>query len=78
LPATDATYLAIASICWALRMLLNAGMPPPPFRSWRLTVASFGFRSSRFGPTVPLVPASASVWQLPQFVLNSPRAAALD
>ena len=34
--------MAIASICWALRMLLNAGMPPPPFRSWRLTVASFG------------------------------------
>ena len=29
------------------------------------------YASSRFGPIVPLVPASASVWQPPQVVMNS-------
>src|ERR687885_368029 len=27
--------------------------------------------SSRFGPSVPLVPASASVWHVPQLLTNS-------
>ena len=33
----------------------------------RVTTSSLdGFASSRFGPTVPVAPASASVWQPPQ------------
>src|SRR4029077_16256228 len=30
-----------------------------------------GSRSSRFGPTLPVEPASASVWQPPQFAVNT-------
>jgi hypothetical protein len=37
---------------------------------WCVTVASSGFSWSRFGPTVPWVPALASVWQPPQVVTN--------
>ncbi|HEU4942941.1 MAG TPA: hypothetical protein VFT18_06720 [Gaiellaceae bacterium] len=49
----------------------KAGMPPPPFlicvdARWKV-----GFVWSRFGPTVPEVPASANVWHEPQFVVKS-------
>src|SRR5436305_1910668 len=42
-------------------------MIAPPWRTCFSARASDGFRSSRFGPTCPVVPASFSVWQLPQF-----------
>src|SRR4051812_40857761 len=38
-------------------------MPPRPFVTRLTTVASAGFASSRFGPTVPLAPAAERVWQ---------------
>lgn len=66
LPATEETYFATASI-WDLESCpLNDGMGAFPFvtrvtASWKL-----GFASSRFGPIVPVVPASARVWQFPQ------------
>jgi hypothetical protein len=45
---------------------LNAGIAPPPTSTWWATVAFAGFSWSRFGPMLPLVPASFSVWQPPQ------------
>ena len=39
-------------------------MTAPPFVTWRTTIACAGFSWSRFGPTVPVAPAAASVWQL--------------
>jgi hypothetical protein len=43
---------------------LNEGITPLPFVT-RSTTSDFGgFASSRFGPTVPVAPASFSVWQL--------------
>src|SRR5438093_7743491 len=38
-------------------------MTAPPFVTCLTTAASDGFSWSRFGPTVPVAPASASVWQ---------------
>src|SRR3954471_6537043 len=52
-------------------------MAPPPFVTCFCTVAKSGFRSSRFGPTFPLVPAAPSVWQLPQFCVKTDLPAAL-
>src|SRR5215212_8760293 len=66
LPAFSATYLATASISACERSPLKEGIPPPPFSTWCCTVATSGARSSRFGPTPPLEPAAASVWQFPQ------------
>src|SRR3954451_8816466 len=40
-------------------------MGPPPWMTWFATVSWLGFRSSRFGPTLPLEPAAFSVWQPP-------------
>ena len=40
-------------------------------RDLRDRVSRVGFASSRLGPTVPVVPASASVWQLPQLATKS-------
>ena len=37
-----------------------------PFVTRSITSSFDGFASSRFGPTFPLAPAAASVWQLPQ------------
>ena len=51
-------------------MPLKAGIAPPPFVTWRWAIARFGFSWSRFGPTVPFVPASLSVWQLPQLAVK--------
>src|SRR4051794_40082115 len=46
----------------------NAGMPWPPWRTQRSTVAALGLASSRLRPTLPLAPAALSVWQLPQLL----------
>src|SRR5215207_8608266 len=45
-------------------------MTPFPFVTRSVTSASSGFALSRFGPTLPLAPASESVWQPEQFVLK--------
>ena len=44
-------------------MLLNAGMTAPPLVTCVTTLSYGGFSWSRFGPTVPVAPASANVWQ---------------
>src|SRR6476661_7781395 len=69
LPALSATYCATASL--SAPVSRPAGMPPPPFSIWLATVALSGFRSSRFGPTEPLVPASLMVWQPPHVLAKS-------
>ena len=46
-------------------------MPPPPFVTCFTTTSFDGFRSSRFGPTLPLALAAASVWHEEQFSENS-------
>src|SRR5579864_2238394 len=38
-------------------------MIAPPFVTWSTIRASGGFSASRLGPTVPVAPASLSVWQ---------------
>jgi hypothetical protein len=45
---------------------LNDGIPPFPFRTLSTTSESGGIASSRFGPTVPVEPASLSVWHAVQ------------
>src|SRR3954470_19732306 len=62
-PATNA---ATASISAADSESLKAGIVPLPFSTVVLTTAALGLRLSRFGPTLPFVPAAASVWQPPQ------------
>ena len=42
------------------------GIAPWPFVTRSTASAWSGCASSRFGPIVPVVPAAASVWQLPQ------------
>ena len=63
---SSATYFATASICASLSWPLKDGIPPWPFVTRSIASSWLGFASSRFGPTVPLEPASASVWQPPQ------------
>ena len=46
-------------------------MPPPPFVTLLATIASDGLSWSRFGPTLPVACAAASVWQEAQFCLKS-------
>src|SRR4051794_29895881 len=46
-------------------------LPSPPFLMALRTSDLSGFTWSRFGPTFPFVPASASVWQVPQFCWKS-------
>ena len=70
-PATDETYFATDWICVDESWLPKAGMLLPPFVTWWTTRAMLGLRSSRSGPTVPLDPASASVWQLTQLLSNT-------
>src|SRR5207344_1652781 len=62
-PAELETNCATALICAGVSFPLNAGMTPPPTSTWCCTIASAGLSWSRFGPTVPLVPAAFSVWQ---------------
>ena len=61
LPATEDTYAATSAICCADRVSLNGGIAPPPFVTCVTTLSYAGMTSSRFGPTLPLEPASASV-----------------
>jgi hypothetical protein len=61
LPATPATYAATASICVSLKRLRKDGIAPTPFVTRSTTVCAEGFAASRFGPTRPVAPASASV-----------------
>src|SRR5581483_11897951 len=60
------TKSATSSISCFVSLSPNDGIPFPPFVTCRATVALSGFSWSRSGPTRPLEPASASVWQLPQ------------
>src|ERR1700722_20190842 len=70
-PATVETYLATDWI-WALDSELpKAGIPPPPLVTWWTTSASDGLSWSRLGPTVPVEPAAASVWQEAQVLSNT-------
>ena len=57
------TYAATSWICFADSLSLKAGIGPPPFSTCVTTRASGGFSWSRFGPTLPVAPASFSVWQ---------------
>ena len=66
MPATDETYAATSAICFVLSWPLNDGITPLPFVTRSTTRSAGGFASSRFGPTVPVAPASFSVWQLSQ------------
>ena len=50
---------------------LKAGIVPAAALTVASTVAALGFRSSRFGPTLPFVPAAASVWQPPQLEVKT-------
>src|SRR4051794_19299439 len=59
------TYWLTAWIWPGFRVPLNGGIPPPPFVTCVCVVCRSGFRSSRFGPTWPFVPASLRVWQAP-------------
>jgi hypothetical protein len=61
IPADVDTKLATSSISFALSLSLNDGIPPPPFVTCRLTRSAFGCSWSRFGPTLPLDSAAASV-----------------
>jgi hypothetical protein len=45
--------------------------PVPPGWSAAVTRGAVGLSWSRFGPTVPEVPAALSVWQLPQVLAKS-------
>ena len=45
---------------------MKDGITAPPVVTWETTLSNAGFRSSRFGPTVPVDLAAASVWQPPQ------------
>ena len=54
------------------RSAASRGIAPPPFSICFATVsAESGARLSRSGPTLPLVPASLSVWQPPQVATNA-------
>ncbi len=63
LPPALATYSATAWISLSVSCPANAGIPPPPARTFCWTRRASGCTSSRFGPTVPEALASASVWQ---------------
>ena len=55
------------SLIWsAVSMPLKDSITPFPFVTALTTDGLGGFRSSRFGPTVPLAPAAARVWQVEQ------------
>jgi len=41
---------------------LKAGIAPPPLITWCWAISKLGCSWSRFGPTLPCVPASLSVW----------------
>src|SRR6188474_2544278 len=61
-PATEETYAATSWICCSDSWPENDGITPLPWVTRSTTRDAGGFASSRFGPTVPVAPASASVW----------------
>ena len=65
------TYVATSVICVSESWPLNAGIPPPPFVTCLATAAIAGLSWSRFGPTVPVAPASLSVWHVAQFEVKT-------
>src|SRR6185503_11761507 len=65
-PATVETYSATAAICCGVSWPLNDGITLLPFVTRSTTRDFGGLASSRFGPTVPVEPASFRVWQLVQ------------
>jgi hypothetical protein len=91
LPATVETYVATDLICALERVWAKDGISepgtglhpalvctgPPPV-TCATTHASDGLSVSRFGPTVPLVPAAASVWHVPHEPVNTVFPAAAD
>ncbi len=60
-PAWEATNLATAMICAVVRTFWKGGMIAPPWITCFCIRANGGFSRSRFGPTVPVAPAAASV-----------------
>ena len=60
-PATVDTYCATSAICWSFSLPLNEGITPLPSVTRSTTSSNDGLASSRFGPTVPVAPASLSV-----------------
>src|SRR5436190_1200760 len=66
MPATEETYAATAAISCGVSCPLNEGITPLPFVTRSTTSELGGLASSRFGPTVPVAPASFNVWQLVQ------------
>jgi aminopeptidase len=59
-------YFATFSMSVLLSCPENDGMTPLPCVTRSITSAYGGFFSSRFGPTLPVAPASFSVWQFLQ------------
>ena len=49
---------------------MKAGITAPPFVTWRTTIDIAGLSWSRFGPTVPVAPAAASVWRPAHWLLK--------
>src|SRR5829696_2630839 len=76
-PARAATNADTSRTCAALRLLRNAGIPPPPFSTCALTAAKDGRSESRFGPITPVALAAFIVWHDPQpALLKTPAPAA--
>src|SRR6187200_852920 len=65
-PAAPETYAATSAISCGESFPANEGITPSPFVTRSVTRSAEGFAASRLGPTVPVAPATASVWQAPQ------------
>src|SRR5215212_1945091 len=68
-PAFCETNVATSWASWPWNRF--SGMTSGPSLIALSTRCLSGFRSSRFGPTCPLVPAALSVWQLPHVPVKS-------
>ena len=62
-PAAPETYAATAAISSGESFPAKDGITPSPFVTRSATSAADGLAASRSGPTVPVAPASESVWQ---------------
>src|SRR5207237_9779802 len=60
------TQAATSAISLVGSWLLNDGIAPLPWRRRSIARPRVGFDVSRSGPTVPVAPASLSVWQAVQ------------
>ena len=60
-PAAAETYVATSWICSSLSVSAKDGMGLAPFVTRSTASSTDGFVASRFGPMVPVAPASASV-----------------